>query len=313
MKNAPMTHSKLILLLLFIFAMCGISGAMGAEPNDMPADLPHLIRMGSIFDAMPGVNTEDARMAMEMLMRNITIRQGNLFRIRLDFLMEFDQAAEKIATEKYDLVVVPGLDYLKIKDKVTLIPRLVLSKVDQPTEPLVLVTQRGETLKTLAKKDSRILILDVGRAGENAKLWLDTVLLEAGLGLSHQFFTELRRSQKPSRSILPVFFGQVAACVVQESALKVMNELNPQIGHQVKILKRSENLVNLLLCATAWADRGDVDMIVAEGIDAINDPKSRQALTMVQMNRFYLFQPDYMAATAELFARHRRAMEKWGR
>jgi hypothetical protein len=177
----------------------------------------------------------------------------------------------------------------------------------------VLVTQRGETLKTLAKRDSRILILDVGRSGENAKLWLDTVLLGAGLGPSHQFFTELRRSQKPSRSILPVFFGQVTACVVQESALKVMNELNPQIGRQVKILKRSENLVNLLLCATAWADRRDVDMIVTEGIDAFNDPKSRQALTMVQMNRFYLFQPDYLAATADLYARHQRAMEKWNR
>jgi hypothetical protein len=78
-------------------------------------------------------------------------------------------------------------------------------------------------------------------------------------------------------------------------------------------LKRSENLVNLLLCATSWADRGDVDMIVAEGINAFDDPKSRQALTMVQMNRFYLFQPDFMAATADLYARHQHAMEKWVR
>jgi ABC-type phosphate/phosphonate transport system substrate-binding protein len=310
MQNAPRKLFKLVLLLLFILAVGGILGVMGAEIKDEPVDSPHVT---SIFDAMPGVNTEDARMALEMLMRNIVVRHGKQFRVRLDFLMDFGQAADKINADRYDLVVLPGLDYLQIKSKVALTPRLVLSKVEKPTEPLVLVTQHNETLETLSKKDPRILIIDVGRAGESAKLWLDTVLLEAGLGPSHQFFTEIRRSQKPSRSILPVFFGQVDACVVPESALNVMNELNPQIGRQVRILKRSENLVNLLLCATSWADQEDVEMVVAEGIDAFHDPKSRQALTMVQMNRFYPFQPEHMAATANLYKRHQRAMEKWGR
>jgi len=316
MKSAPKALRQLVQIfpgVILLCALCSFSGPVGAESDDDPLQAPHVIRMGSIFDAMPGVNTEDARMAMEMLLRNIVVRHGNRFRIRLDFLMEFDQAAEKIASERYDLVVLPGLDYLQIRAKVALIPKLVLSKVDQPTEPLVLVTRRGETLNTLEQKDSRILIIDVGRAGENAKLWLDTILLEAGLGPSHQFFTEIRRSQKPSRSILPVFFGQVAACVVPESALNVMDELNPQIGRQVQILKRSENLVTLLLCATSWAEGEEVDMVIEEGIDAIHDPKSRQALTMVQMNRFYSYQPEYLAGTLDLYQRYHRVMEKRGR
>lgn len=304
---------KLVPLLLFILAVCGILGVMGAEINDDPVDAPHVLRMASIFDAMPGVNTEDARMALEMLMRNIMVRQSNRFRVRLDFLMDFGRAAEKITTDRYDLVVLPGLDYLQIKSKVTLIPRLVLSKVDRPTEPLVLVVRHNETLETLSKKDPRILIIDVGRSGESAKFWLDTVLLEAGLEPSHQFFTEIRRSQKPSRSILPVFFGQVAACVVPESALTLMEELNPQIGRKVQIMKRSENLVNLLLCATSWADREDVNMVVEEGINAHHDPKSKQALTMVQVNRFYLYQPEYMAGTIDLYERYQRAKEKQSR
>ena len=309
----PRKLIQTLLMVMLLCAVCGFAGSVGAQLDDDSLPATHLIRMGSIFDAMPGVNTEDARMAMEMLMRNIVARQGNRFRIRLDFLMEFDQAAAKIKSERYDLVVLPGLDYLQIKATVALTPRMVLSRVDRPTEALVLVTQRNETLKSLAKKDSRILILDVGRTGENAKLWLDTVLLEAGLMPSHQFFTEIRRSQKASRSILPVFFGQVAACVVQESALSVMNELNPQIGRKVKVLKRSEDLVTLLLCATSWADGQDVDMLVEEGIHAIHDPKSRQALTMVQMNRFYPYQPEYLAGTMELYERYQRVRKKQDR
>jgi hypothetical protein len=310
--TALCTPTHLFLSVLFIFTMYGVSDAMAAESDDDPSNAQRVIRMASIYDAMPGVNTEDARMALEMLMHNIMVRQGNRFRIRLDFLMEFDQAAEKITTDRYDLVVLPGLDYLQIRPKVDLIPRLVLSRVDQPTEPLVLVTQCDETLTSLAKKKLRILMIDVGRFGETAKLWLDTVLLEAGLGSSHQFFTEIRRTQKPSQSVLPVFFDQVAACVVAEGALKVIKELNPQIERRVQILKRSGNLVTLLLCATPWANQKDVDMVVAEGIKAIYDPKSRQALTIVQMNRFYLFQPEYMAATQDLYERFLHSIKKSG-
>jgi phosphonate transport system substrate-binding protein len=306
------TPIHLFLSVLFTFVICSASDVTAVESNDDSPQVQQVIRMASIYDAMPGVNTEDARMAVEMLMRDIMERRGNRFRIRLDFLMEFDQAAEKITTDRYDLVVLPGLDYLQIEPKVALVPRLVLSRVNQPTEPLVLVTRHNETLKSLTKKKMRILMVDVGRFGETAKLWLDTVLLEAGLGPSHQFFSEIRRTQKPSQSILPVFFGQVTACVITESALNVIKELNPQIERRVQILKRSGNLVTLLLCATPWADKKDVDMVVAEGLKAIHDPKSRQALTIVQMNRFYPFQPEYMDATRDLYERFLNNMKTWG-
>jgi hypothetical protein len=316
MRSTRLSLCKLIQLLLavvLVYVMCGFPCVSGAGAGQDPPPVSIILRAASIFNAMPGVNTEDARMAMEMLVRNVLVRQGNRFRIMLDFLMDFDQAAEKITAERYDLVILPSLDYLQIKSKVALFPRLILSRGEKPTEQLVLVTRRGETWETLKKKDARILAIDMGRSGESAKLWLDTVLLEAGLGPSDQFFTEIRRVQKASRSILPVFFGQVAACVVPENALNVMNELNPQIGQQVQILEHSADLVNLLLCATSWADQGNVDKVVAEGIDAFNDPRSRQALTMVQMNRFFLFRPEYMVGTKDLYKRYQRAMEKWGR
>ena len=316
MKIAPIALGRLILFLLVVLLvenMYRVSGAMGADSDHDPPDSAHLIRMASIFDAMPGVNTEEARIALEMLMRDIMNAQGDRLRIHLEFITEFNQVARKIISERYDLVVLSGLDYLQIRSEAPLTPKLVLSKVDRATEPLALVTQRNETLASLRQKNPRALIIDAGRAGEGDKLWLDTVLIEAGLGPSDQFFTEIRRSQKPSRSVLPVFFGQVAACVVSESALRVMNELNPQIDQRVQILKRSGDLVTLLLCATPWADQQDIRMVVAEGVKAASNPKSKQALTMVHMNGFFRFEPQDLAASEALYKRYRRAMEKWGR
>ena len=316
MKIAPIALGRLILFLLVVLLvenLCRVSGAMGADSDHGPPDSAHLIRMASVFDAMPGVNTEEARIALEMLMRDIMNAQGDRLRIHLEFIPEFNQVARKIISERYDLVVLSGLDYMQIRSVAPLTPKLVLSKVDRATEPLALVTQRNETLASLRQKNPRALIIDAGRAGEGDKLWLDTVLIEAGLGPSDQFFTEIRRSQKPSRSVLPVFFGQVAACVVSESALRVMNELNPQIDQRVQILKRSGDLVTLLLCATPWADQQDIRMVVAEGVKAASNPKSKQALTMVHMNGFFRFEPQDLAASEALYKRYRRAMEKWGR
>ena len=61
--------------------------------------------------------------------------------------------------------------------------------------------------------------------------------------------------------------------------------------------------MGLLLCTTPWACPEVVDLVVTGSAQAMNDPKSRQALTMVQMNRFYLFKPEYLTATENLYNR----------
>jgi hypothetical protein len=301
-----------LLVGLLICAFGGLPGPAAAGSVGDPPQAPRTIRLGCIFDATPGVNTEDARMAMEMLIRNLWEEQGHQLRIQLDFIMDLGQVPRKIASEHYDLAILPALDYLQLRNKVPLHPKLVLSTVDAPTEALVLVTQRNQTFETLAKKDSRILLIDMGRGGEGAKMWLDTVLQEAHLESTQRFFTEIRRSSKASRSILPVFFGQADACVVPESALQVMNELNPQIERRLYTLKRSENLVALLLCATAWAAQDILDLVVTGSDQAMTDPKARQALTMVQLNRFFLFEPGYMTATERLYKRFRISRGRGG-
>jgi hypothetical protein len=299
-------------VLVMVSAISGLPGSAAAGSVDDSQQALRVIQLGCIFDAASGVNTEDSRMAMEMLIRNLWGEQGRKFRIQLDFIMDLGQVARNIDAKRYDLVILPALDYLQLRDKVTLDPKLVLSRGEAPTEALVLVTQRDETFETLAKKNSRVLMLEMGRGGEGAKMWLDTVLLEAHLGSTQQFFTEIRRSPKASRSILPVFFGQVAACVVPEGALMVMNELNPQMEQRVRILKRSQDLVALLLCTTPRAEREVIDLVVNGSVQAMNDPRSRQALTMVQLNRFYLFKPEYLMATENLYKRYRISVKRGG-
>lgn len=298
-----------IVLGMFVQLTTVYSGPAWAQTPAPGKDASsRVIRMVSIFDAMPGINTEDARMALELLLRNIMTNREDPFVIKLDFITDYPNAASELQAGRYDLVVLTGLDYLEFKPKVTLTPLMILSKVNQPTEPLVLVTQRGMTLAAIRKKSSRTLILEEGRAGQMAKIWLDTILMEEGLAPSELFFNRIRFAQKTSRSVLPVFFGQVEASVVTRNALDVMSELNPQIDTRLQVLKSSDGLIALLMCATPWANPKDVKRVTAEAADAMNDPKSRQALTIVQMERFFPFKSEYLEATQALYERYKNMM-----
>ena len=120
------------------------------------------------------------------------------------------------------------------------------------------------------------------------------------------FFTQVKGANKASQVLLPVFFGQADACVVTASAFAVMAELNPQIHSRLQVLKRSPELVLLLLCATDLAAPDARQSLMAEALSAEKNPSLRQALTIVQMKRFIPFKPEYFTGTEGLLRRHRQ-------
>jgi ABC-type phosphate/phosphonate transport system substrate-binding protein len=139
-------------------------------------------------------------------------------------------------------------------------------------------------------------------------------LWQAGYPSGEQFFTTIKRASKPSQVLLPVFFGQADACVTTASTFALMAELNPQIEKRLAVVKRSPELVSLLLCATDLAATEDRKMLVEEAKGMEQDPTVQQAMTIVQMKRFIPFEPQYFQATTDLIEKHRtlKAKQKVG-
>lgn len=138
-----------------------------------------------------------------------------------------------------------SFDYFKYRDTVHLEPILNPTKVDAGIEYLLLLVLKGQSLSTIRQKGERFLILEAGANGVLSKIWLDTLLHNSGYAQIDQFFTKIKQVGKSSRAVLPVFFKQADACVVTRQALKMIQELNPQIGKQVTLIDQSEGLVRL--------------------------------------------------------------------
>jgi hypothetical protein len=295
--------SWLSLCLILLAHGLGTGRAMAIESDKADPAL-RIISFASIFDVMPGVDPEDARLSLEMIMRKTMVRPDNPFKAELDFIGDFATASEKIAQKRYHFVVSMFMDYVDLNRTIALKPILVLSKTNRPVEFLVLITRNNVTLEQIVSKPKSILILEESRAGAMAKAWLDTVLWEKGLTAGSRIFSEIQYARKTSRVILPVFFGKADACVTTLSAFDLMADLNPQIKKNLTIAKQSEKLALMVLCATPFALPDDEAVLRNEARWAMDDPETLQALTIAQMQKFFLYQPDAYKPAEAIFSRY---------
>ena len=260
----------------------------------------------SLENTYTAMHPKESRLAMQSIIQKIFAHKYPQIRLHLDFLPKNAGLVQTLANKPYDVIATTGLDYLQLRGRVHLRPLAILSKTDQPTDAYLLMTRKDKTLKTLSALSDRRLIVEAGGGGEIAKLWLDTVLAAHGLPRYQSFFTTLRTGDKPSRTLLPVFFGQADACVVSENALAVMNELNPQIEQQLVVRERSPGYVSMLLCATDHLEDWARDIVMKETERMHTYAEGQQILTIMQMKRFFPFKPKYLEATERIYRRQQR-------
>jgi ABC-type phosphate/phosphonate transport system substrate-binding protein len=256
----------------------------------------------SLSNTYTGMYAKESRLAMQSIIQEIFVFKYPEIRLNLDFLAKDAGLIYTLMNKPYDVIATTGLDYLELKEYIQLRPLVILSKTDQPTDTFLLVTRKNNTLETLARLPERTLMVEAG-GSDMAQLWLDTILKTYNLPRHHVFFNILHKGAKPSRTILPVFFRQADACVVSESALKMLSELNPQIKEELAVQERSAGYVNMLLCATHRLEDWAYDIVLEETKRMHTNPAGQQILTMMQMKRFFPFKPKYLHATKLLYRR----------
>lgn len=254
----------------------------------------------------PNVDRKEGRMALKLLMQKTIIRDAYPYTVALEFIDPGIDPVKAILKGGHHFVTLSSIDYYKYRNTLHLRPILIPSKTEHPTEQLVLLTGKGQTLATIKQKEESSLVLETGTSGDLSQRWLDTSLLGQGYPDSLGFFTHIRRVSKPNRAVLPVFFNQADACIVSRHALEVIKELNPQIGRQIKTLHQSNKLIRLMICATDKPTQKDIDILVRESTRLHNHPETKQALTILQLKRFIKIETKDLVTTEKLLVKYDR-------
>ena len=128
------------------------------------------------------------------------------------------------------------------------------------TEEYLLLVRKDSGLERLDQLTGRSLNVLLNPRMSLAVIWLDTVLMEARLNRTSDFFGPVTVNKKASQVALPVFFGKVDACLLTQMSFKVMAELNPQLKEQLRVLANSPALV-----PSGFAFRGDYTLLRPAG------------------------------------------------
>lgn len=91
---------------------------------------------------------------------------------------------------------------------------------------------RGKKINILCKSELHV-----------ASVWLDKLLRDEKLPAKEKFFKEIKYDYKANNIVLPVYFNKVDAAIVSKPAYDLLNDLNPQIQKQIKIVVKSEPLL----------------------------------------------------------------------
>jgi phosphonate transport system substrate-binding protein len=121
--------------------------------------------------------------------------------------------------------------------------QILAGTAETGTEQYVLLAKRNGELQQLRNLRGRRLCALKAPKMCVASAWLSTILNEARLGPSEQFFASMTTDIKASSVILPVFFGQTDVCLTSKRSFDTICEMNPQVAKALAVVASSPPMV----------------------------------------------------------------------
>jgi ABC-type phosphate/phosphonate transport system substrate-binding protein len=200
-----------------------------------------------------------------------------------------------------ELVLMGITDYLALESSRLVVPVLTDSRSAQggALYSYVLLVNPSSGATTIGSLRGKNILVS-SRSGHNTGMaWLDVLLGKEQLGRAASFFASIKTPDKAQACILPLFFGAVDACVVDEINLNLAKEMNPQLG-QLRVLARSRPLIESVIAMPAEPHPYQKELI--DTILSLHEnPRGRQLLMVLKTDRLVRIQPGDLEPARELW------------
>jgi len=193
-----------------------------------------------------------------------------------------------------------------LRQDVALDPLFVAERSGAKMESYVLLVHVDAGVSELAQLGGKELLTYTNTQMGIANIWLDGVLLEAGLPEARSFFHTVKIHSKISSALLPVFFQQADVCLVSRSGFETMVELNPQLGQRLQVLASSPELVPFVTCLRSdftGSSRRDTESAYEE---AHLHPAGQQALLLFGFDRMLRCTPEDLESAWEVLNKYKK-------
>ncbi len=298
-----------IRLWRFLPILCVASGTALAQPDASgPAtstrtgELRHarlyMVASSQVFNT---VNRNDARVALKVWIDIIARQSGYFLDSKIDILDSVAEIKERLQSHSVEMAVLGVSDYLELESSRLVEPVLTDSRTSQggALYSYVLLINPSSGATTMAGLRGRNILVASRGAGKTAMVWLEVLLGKERLGRAAPFFASIKAPDKAQACILPLFFGAVDACVVDEVSLNLAKEMNPQLG-QLRVLARSRPLIESVIAMPVEPFPYRKELVDAL-LSLHENPRGRQLLMVFKTDRIVRFQPGDFESARELW------------
>jgi phosphonate transport system substrate-binding protein len=261
------------------------------------------IAKSSMFN---GVNANDARAALKVWFEVLGRQKGFRLESKVDVVDSLMEIRDRLQKHSVDVVLLGTTDYLQLESSGTVEPVLTDARNSQGEElySFLLLVNPASGVTSIAGLRGKDILVSSRDLGNTAGAWLDVLLSKEKLGRAASFFGSFRTSDKPQACILPLFFGKVDACVVDEVNLNLAKEMNPQLG-RFRVLARSRPMLEGVICVPTEARlfrKEFVDSMLSLHLD----PVGRQLLLVFKTDRIVRIRPGDLDSARELWSDYNR-------
>ncbi len=284
-----------------------LSDPAAADRDD---GMPKVLRAAFLQRVFSDIDTRDAQATLELLTREISRNMGLDATPKVIIFPDMASMTEAIRHGDLDIISMPTVEYLRIRDRVPLIPSFVGAHNNGMGSKYILIARRDSGIRSFPDLKGKTILLPQENKHEESHVWLEVLLMKEGKSNRDSFFSQVKESPKISHSIMGVFFRQSNAAIVTQAGLNTSMALNPQIDRQLMVIAESPFLSDGVTCLLPTASE-TYRRTVVKAIMKLNESTSgRQLFTIFQTSGTVPFKPAYLEGLEELLREQSRLKAK---
>ena len=257
-------------------------------------------RVAQTEKSLNNINSTDAKAALEIWFNQFFKEKNYDVKIIVALYNNIDFIINDLNENKIDYLTLNSIEYCRIKEKFPIEALMTGFQNRQITKKFVLVTRRGG-IQTLRDLQNKKIIVDISNFGGLPIMWLDTMLLKKNMPAHKIFFKSVKTVYKSSQAVMPVYFNQdFDACLLNENAYNILNELNPNISEKLNIIEISPSFLTRVFCASKNTDQEMKKKLIGMIDDMNNNVKSKQGLALFKVDKLVLFDSKDMITVEDL-------------
>ena len=256
------------------------------------------IHFGYGSDAMNKYNKKETMIAMEVWIQEIM--QGDKDKVYFTFYDDSQKMAKEFEAAKLDMVVTYGLEFVKYFDKSQLISSVTGgSKNPQLDNFVLLVDKESSKEEFLALKNPKIA---VPADEEISKIYVKHYFLKNTKKENIDFVN----ASKHQEAIFKLFFKNVDAALVSQKSFLFAEELNPQIGQNLKVIEYSSITSRGFAFFRKSMDEKVREKIIAKALALNSTNRGRQILDVFQTEEIIESTLDELSPIEQLYSDYKK-------